>query len=58
LQQELAELSRTQSEMDELRAKEKAAKEKNQPEMERGLKGVKLALKILNDDCELMSRWT
>merc|ERR1719453_2673011 len=49
LQQELAELSRTQSEMDDLRAKEKAAYEKNQPEMEMGLKGVKLALKILND---------
>jgi len=49
LQQELAELSRTQSEMDDLRAKEKAAFEKNKPEMEMGLKGVKLALKILND---------
>jgi len=49
LQQELAELSRTQSEMDGLRSKEKASFEKNQPEMEMGLKGVKLALKILND---------
>merc|ERR1719460_2733802 len=49
LQQELAELSRTQSEMDDLRAKEKAAFDKNKPEMEMGLKGVKLALKILND---------
>merc|ERR1719503_324712 len=34
LQQELAELSRTQSEMDDLRAREKAAFEKNKPEME------------------------
>jgi len=49
LQQGLAELIRTQSEMDDLRSKEKAAFEKNQPEMEMGLKGVKLALKILND---------
>jgi hypothetical protein len=49
LQKELADLSRTQSEMDELRAKEKGDYDKNKPEMEMGLKGVKLALKILND---------
>merc|ERR1719183_2707286 len=49
LQKELADLSRTQGEMDELRAKEKGDYEKNKPEMEMGLKGVKLALKILND---------
>jgi hypothetical protein len=49
LQKELADLSRTQAEMDELRANEKGDYEKNQPEMEMGLKGVKLALKILND---------
>jgi len=49
LQKELADLSRTQSEMDALRAKEKGDYEKFQPEMEMGLKGVKLALKILND---------
>merc|ERR1712032_376789 len=35
--------------MDKLRDEEKAAYEKNKPEMEMGLKGVKLALKILND---------
>jgi len=49
LQRELADLARTQSEMDKLRSEEKANFEKNQPEMEMGLKGVKLALKILND---------
>jgi len=49
LQKELADLARTQSQMDELRSEEKTNFEKNQPEMEMGLKGVKLALKILND---------
>jgi len=49
LQKELADLARTQSEMDALRAAEKGDFEKNQPEMEMGLKGIKLALKILND---------
>jgi len=49
LQKELAELASAQSTMDNLRAEEKAAFEKNKPEMEQGLKGVKLALKILNE---------
>ncbi len=49
LQKELAELASTQSEMDKIRADEKAVYEKNKPEMEPGLKGVKLALKVLND---------
>jgi hypothetical protein len=49
LQKELAELAKTQAEMDKIRADEKATYEKNKPEMEAGLKGVKLALKILND---------
>jgi chromosome segregation ATPase len=49
LQKELAELADTQVEMDKIRADEKATYEKNKPEMEQGLKGVKLALKILND---------
>merc|ERR1719263_355608 len=35
--------------MNKIRAEEKAVYEKNRPEMEQGLKGVKLALKILND---------
>merc|ERR1719214_5028 len=37
LQKELAELAATQAEMDKLRAEEKAAYEKNRPEMEQGL---------------------
>jgi len=49
LQKELAELAETQQEMDKVREEEKAIYEKNKPEIEQGLKGVKLALKILND---------
>lgn len=49
LQKGLAELSRTQSEMDKMRAEEKALFQQQKPELEMGLKGVKLALKILND---------
>jgi chromosome segregation ATPase len=49
LQKELGELARTQAEMDKLRAEEKAIYEKNKPELEQGLKGVKLALQVLRD---------
>merc|ERR1719311_2026815 len=49
LQKELAELAKLQAEMDALRAKEKELYEKNRPEMEAGLNGVKLALKILRE---------
>jgi len=49
LQKELADLAARTQEMDKIRAEEKAVYEKNRPEMEQGLKGVKLALKILND---------
>lgn len=49
LQKELAALAKGQAEMDDIRADEKAVYEKNKPELEAGLKGVKLALKILND---------
>jgi len=49
LQSELAKLTRSQAEMDKLRAEEKAAWEKNSAEMEKGLNGVKLALKVLNE---------
>merc|ERR1719282_2144160 len=38
LQKELADLSKTQSEMDRIRAEEKAAYEANKPELEAGLK--------------------
>jgi len=49
LQKELADLAARTQEMDKIRGEEKALYEKNKPEMEQGLKGVKLALKILND---------
>ena len=35
--------------MDKIRSDEKAVCEKNRPEMEQGLKGIKFALEILND---------
>merc|ERR1719375_2733674 len=49
LQKELAELAKAQAEMDKLRAEEKAVFDKSSAEMEKGIKGVKLALKVLND---------
>merc|ERR1719398_600505 len=49
LQAELAALVKEQAEMDKIRAEEKAAWEKNSAEMEKGLNGVKLALKVLNE---------
>jgi len=49
LQKELAELARSEAEMGKIRSEEKEIYEKNKPEMEAGLKGSKLALKILND---------
>jgi len=49
LQKELAALTKTQAEMDKLRAEEKAIYTKNKPELERGIKGVQTALKVLRD---------
>jgi len=49
LQKEIAALTRTQAEMDKLRAQEKAVYEKNKPELQQGIKGVKTALKVLRD---------
>merc|ERR1719326_1865619 len=49
LEKELSELASAQAEMDKVREEEKAAFEKNKPEMEEGLEGVKLALKVLRD---------
>merc|ERR1719253_1386793 len=49
LQKELAALARAQAEMDKLRAEEKAASEVNSAEMKKGVEGVKLALKVLNE---------
>jgi predicted nucleic acid-binding Zn-ribbon protein len=49
LEKELAALAKTQAEMDKLRAEEKAAFEVNSAEMEKGVKGIQLALKVLNE---------
>merc|ERR1719267_317384 len=49
LQKELAELAATQAEMDKIRQEEKEIYETNRPEMEEGIEGVKLALKILRE---------
>merc|ERR1719201_2754095 len=49
LQEELAQISKAQAEMDKIRAEEKAAFDTNSAEMEKGIKGVQLALKVLND---------
>merc|ERR1719331_1597262 len=49
LQKELAATAKAQAEMDKLRAEEKAAYDKNSAEMEKGVKGVQMALKVLRD---------
>jgi len=49
LESELAALMREQAEMDKIRAEEKAQWEVNSAEMEKGLNGIKLALKVLNE---------
>jgi len=49
LEGELAALVRGQAEMDKIRAEEKALYETNSAEMEKGLNGIKLALKVLNE---------
>jgi hypothetical protein len=49
LQEELASLASSQAEMDGMRAEEKATFLKNQGDLEQGINGVKLALKVLND---------
>merc|ERR1719217_343732 len=49
LNAQLAALARTQSEADKIRAEEKAAFDTNSAEMEKGIEGVKLALKVLNE---------
>merc|ERR1719465_277110 len=49
LQSELSALTKSQAEMDKIRAEEKAVFEKASSEMEKGLNGVKMALKVLND---------
>merc|ERR1719199_1397459 len=49
LEKELAAMARSQAEMDKIRAEEKAAFDTNSAEMKKGIKGVQLALKVLND---------
>jgi len=49
LQKQLAALASTQAEMDRIRAEEKGAFDVNSAEMEKGVKGVQMALKVLND---------
>merc|ERR1719326_1076029 len=49
LQKELADLARSQAEMNKVRAEENAAFKTNSAEMEKGIEGVKMALKILRD---------
>lgn len=49
LQKQLAALAGSQAEADKLRAEEKAAYDVNSAEMEKGIKGVQLALKVLNE---------
>merc|ERR1711957_1094505 len=49
LQSELAALTREQAQMDKIRGEEKAALDTNSAEMEQGLDGVKMALKVLNE---------
>merc|ERR1719329_300058 len=49
LQRELAELSGTQSKMDQIRSDEKSAYEQAKPELEKAVSGIQLALKTLKD---------
>merc|ERR1711920_1091587 len=49
LQAQLAKLAKSQAEMDRLRRDEKAAFTASKAELEKGLTGIKLALKILNE---------
>jgi len=49
LQKELAQLQRSQIEMDQVRGAEHSEFVANKEEMEKGLEGVKLALKVLNE---------
>ena len=49
LQKELVELLATQTKMDALRGEEKANYEVNQPELEKAVTGIQLALKTLKD---------
>merc|ERR1719311_1480295 len=49
LEKELSQLAKAQAEMDKIRSEEKSAYDANSAEMEKGINGVKLALKVLNE---------
>merc|ERR1719437_91553 len=49
LEDELSKLAKSQAEMDKLRQEEKAAFEEASGELEKGLTGIKAALKVLNE---------
>merc|ERR1719254_441977 len=49
LQNELSKLSKSQAEMDKMRAEQKATYTESKNELEKGLKGLRLALKVLKD---------
>merc|ERR1712113_459201 len=49
IQNQLAELAKSQASMDKLRGEEKAAFAASKAELEKGITGLKLALKILNE---------
>merc|ERR1719420_484153 len=49
LSKELADLAKAQAEMDKIREEENTAYVKNKAEMEQGLEGIKLALKVLRE---------
>merc|ERR1719159_791115 len=49
LSKELSDLAKSQAEMDKLREEEKTLYDKNKAEMEEGLEGIKLALKVLRE---------
>eukprot|EP00747_Dinoflagellata_sp_TGD_P162564 gnl/TRDRNA2_/TRDRNA2_180286_c0_seq1.p1 gnl/TRDRNA2_/TRDRNA2_180286_c0~~gnl/TRDRNA2_/TRDRNA2_180286_c0_seq1.p1 ORF type:complete len:681 (-),score=257.47 gnl/TRDRNA2_/TRDRNA2_180286_c0_seq1:84-2126(-) len=49
IQSELAELASTQAEMDKIRQQEKAVYEEQKTELEKGIAGIKMALKVLRD---------
>merc|ERR1719446_1051913 len=49
LQKELADLEKSQAEMDKIREEENAEYKVNKEEMEQGLEGIKLALKVLRE---------
>merc|ERR1712194_237476 len=49
LESELSKLAKSQAEMDKIRGEEKAAFEESKAELEKGLAGIKAALKALNE---------